>query len=102
MGQLYLSNIDFLKNGVPASIIATLVRLPGKFPRVTRLMRRFDSGCRNRRISSHESDWVRSFSSFSYFVRLTHLLVFETSKLSGHYMEKLSKESSHISFLLVI
>ena len=26
MGQLYLSNIDFLKNGVPASIIATLVR----------------------------------------------------------------------------
>lgn len=27
MGQLYLSNVDFLKNGVPASIIATLVRL---------------------------------------------------------------------------
>jgi phosphate transporter len=26
LGQLYLSNIDFLKNGVPASIIATLVR----------------------------------------------------------------------------
>lgn len=26
MGQLYLSNIDFLKNGVPASIIATMVR----------------------------------------------------------------------------
>ncbi|KAM5544077.1 hypothetical protein V8D89_002263 [Ganoderma adspersum] len=25
MGQLYLSNVDFLKNGVPASIIATLV-----------------------------------------------------------------------------
>lgn len=25
MGQLYLSNIDFLKNGVPASIIATAV-----------------------------------------------------------------------------
>ncbi|EKM57858.1 uncharacterized protein PHACADRAFT_251746 [Phanerochaete carnosa HHB-10118-sp] len=25
MGQLYLSNIDFLKNGVPASIIATMV-----------------------------------------------------------------------------
>lgn len=25
MGQLYLSNLDFLKNGVPASIIATLV-----------------------------------------------------------------------------
>lgn len=25
MGQLYLSNIDFLKNGIPASIIATLV-----------------------------------------------------------------------------
>lgn len=28
MGQLYLSNIDFLKNGVPASIIATVVRPP--------------------------------------------------------------------------
>lgn len=27
MGQLYLSNVDFLKNGVPASIIATFVRL---------------------------------------------------------------------------
>lgn len=26
MGQLYLTNIDFLKNGVPASIIATMVR----------------------------------------------------------------------------
>lgn len=25
MGQLYLSNIDFLKSGVPASIIAALV-----------------------------------------------------------------------------
>jgi phosphate transporter len=25
LGQLYLSNVDFLKNGVPASIIATLV-----------------------------------------------------------------------------
>ena len=25
MGQLYLSNIDFLKNGVPASVIATVV-----------------------------------------------------------------------------
>ncbi|KAH9929909.1 uncharacterized protein BXZ73DRAFT_47853, partial [Epithele typhae] len=25
MGQLYLSNVDFLKNGVPASIIATFV-----------------------------------------------------------------------------
>ena len=25
MGQLYLSNIDFLKNGVPASIIATVI-----------------------------------------------------------------------------
>ena len=25
LGQLYLSNVDFLKNGVPASIIAALV-----------------------------------------------------------------------------
>lgn len=27
MGQLYLTNVDFLKNGVPASIIATAVRI---------------------------------------------------------------------------
>jgi hypothetical protein len=26
MGKPYLSNMDFLKNGVPASIIATIVR----------------------------------------------------------------------------
>ena len=26
MGQLYLTNVDFLKNGVPASVIAALVR----------------------------------------------------------------------------
>lgn len=25
MGQLYLSNVDFLKNGVPASFIAMMV-----------------------------------------------------------------------------
>ena len=29
MGQLYLSNVDFLKNGVPASIIATAVSARG-------------------------------------------------------------------------
>jgi phosphate transporter len=28
LGVLYLSNVDFLKNGVPASIIATVVSLP--------------------------------------------------------------------------
>lgn len=28
MGQLYLSNVDFLKNGVPASVMAALVPLP--------------------------------------------------------------------------
>jgi phosphate transporter len=26
VGQLYLTNVDFLKNGVPASVIATMVR----------------------------------------------------------------------------
>lgn len=26
MGQPYLSNVDFLKNGVPASVVAMLVR----------------------------------------------------------------------------
>ena len=31
MGDLYLSNIDFLKNGVPASIIATLVSTSSSF-----------------------------------------------------------------------
>jgi hypothetical protein len=30
LGQLYLTNVDFLKNGVPASIIATLVRFSNK------------------------------------------------------------------------
>ena len=28
LGQLYLSNVDFLKNGVPASIVATFVSGP--------------------------------------------------------------------------
>lgn len=28
MGQLYLTNVDFLKNGVPASVIAALVPFP--------------------------------------------------------------------------
>jgi phosphate transporter len=27
VGQLYLTNVDFLKNGVPASVIATMVRV---------------------------------------------------------------------------
>lgn len=31
MGQLYLSNVDFLKNGVPASILAALVSSRLKF-----------------------------------------------------------------------
>jgi phosphate transporter len=26
LGELYLTNVDFLKNGVPSSVIATLVR----------------------------------------------------------------------------
>lgn len=32
LGELYLSNIDFLKNGVPASIIATAVSTPEGLP----------------------------------------------------------------------
>lgn len=28
LGQVYLTNVDFLKNGIPASIIAALVRAP--------------------------------------------------------------------------
>ncbi|KAJ7191148.1 SPX domain-containing protein [Mycena pura] len=31
LGKLYLSNVDFLKNGVPASIIATIVSSPPRF-----------------------------------------------------------------------
>lgn len=31
LGQLYLSNVDFLKNGVPASIVATFVSNPSRF-----------------------------------------------------------------------
>ena len=39
MGQLYLNNVDFLKNGVPASIIATIVsRLVKPFSPVLRLV----------------------------------------------------------------
>lgn len=34
MGQLYLSNVDFLKNGVPASIIATMVSFLSLVPTV--------------------------------------------------------------------
>lgn len=50
LGELYLTNVDFLKNGVPASIIATLVSF--FFPRhqirlikcsYNRLLRRLDS-----------------------------------------------------------
>jgi beta-N-acetylglucosaminidase len=29
VGELYLTNVDFLKNGVPASVIATLVSIQG-------------------------------------------------------------------------
>lgn len=31
MGQLYLTNVDFLKNGVPASILAAAVMFFAKY-----------------------------------------------------------------------
>lgn len=30
LGQVYLTNVDFLKNGIPASFIAALVRVPSR------------------------------------------------------------------------
>jgi len=53
-----LSNVDFFKNGVPASIIATLV----SFSRVgsedsSHVVSSF-TGCCDRRVPSHESYWV--------------------------------------------
>lgn len=38
LGRLYLTNMDFLKNGVPASVIATLVS--GVFYNLARLLTR--------------------------------------------------------------
>ena len=61
MGQLYLSNIDFLKNGIPASIMATLVSFfVFRLPRSVLMYR---VGRCDGRIPSHASDWVRMFVS---------------------------------------
>lgn len=59
MGQLYLSNVDFLKNGVPASIIATFVRL-FLSAHGSVLLTLHASGCSHGRILAHESHWVCS------------------------------------------
>ena len=58
MGQLYLSNIDFLKNGVPASVIATLVSVDRsrKECRLTLCL-----GCSNAGICAYEAHRVRVF-----------------------------------------
>lgn len=58
LGQLYLSNIDFLKNGIPASIIATLVTNSSSVS-CSRSMLIHGAGRRDRWISSHASNWVR-------------------------------------------
>ncbi len=57
MGQLYLSNVDFLKNGVPASIIATFVRSPLLALSSVPLIH-YASGRCHSRILAHESHRV--------------------------------------------
>lgn len=57
LGRLYLSNVDFLKNGVPASIIATLVRSASY--NLAILLDALLGRC-YRWVRSHESHWVCS------------------------------------------
>lgn len=58
MGQLYLSNIDFLKNGVPASVIATLVSVDRCWKRRSLTLY---SGCGDAGIRAHEAHRVRVY-----------------------------------------
>ena len=66
MGQLYLSNIDFLKNGVPASIVATAVsdiRLDVTGVRILN----FSAGRCYRWIFPHVGHWVSSSAAHYLF-----------------------------------
>jgi hypothetical protein len=49
MGQLYLNNMDFLKAGVPASMIAAFVRL--SLSSLSTVRWYTDAGCRLLRLS---------------------------------------------------
>jgi hypothetical protein len=60
MGQLYLTNVDFLRNGVPASVIAALVSLP-HFHRYTECSPHGTTGCRITRLCVDEAYSVRGF-----------------------------------------
>lgn len=58
MGQLYLSNIDFLKNGVPASVISAMVcACLGCHWFQFRLIKLY-IGCGNNRFPSYAGNWV--------------------------------------------
>lgn len=67
MGQLYLSNIDFLKNGVPASIIATAVSR-SSIECVYEID--FSAGCCYRWLRPHEGHWVSPFRSNPFLRQL--------------------------------
>lgn len=58
LGELYLSNVDFLKNGVPASIVATVVRVIYCVWIIYRLLTNPATGCLDRRILTDEAHWV--------------------------------------------
>ncbi len=64
LGELYLSNVDFLKNGVPASIIATLVSL--LFINISTLYDAF-VGCVNCWLYTNEGHWVSARASLVFF-----------------------------------
>ena len=71
MGQLYLTNVDFLKNGVPASIVAAAVIFFWLSMRIP-LTNRVD--CRHTRLCLDDSDRVRI--TFWPLVSLWHLILF--------------------------
>lgn len=70
MGQLYLSNVDFLKCGVPASIIAALVSdsLHECDPKLTASSTVLDIGCFDCWIFTYASDRVSHISVCRYRV----------------------------------
>jgi uncharacterized membrane protein YczE len=57
LGELYLSNVDFLKNGVPASIIATAVSTGGVVRPGTWVLMLCLGRCHSW-LRSHEGYWV--------------------------------------------
>ena len=74
MGQLYLTNVDFLKNGVPASIIAMLVSHTGVLSTESRPFSA-PAGCFDCWISIND-DHVSTITTVSP-PRLTQFVAFE-------------------------